>query len=434
MAKVNERAAGGLEVAAEEVPVWYALERMLLYMMVFSLPIQAIALVPGTTITITKAAGLVLMVSVLLRHLLRRRQFRLPWNVGVAVGAFGLACALSVRGSIDRTASLNALHTLVVYAVTFLAVVQVAASREAQVWVPRLYPAAAAVSGVLALAALAGLVAPTEEQWIAGMNVRRVCVGAHDSNDQALLFLFALAFLFFARPEAPSRAWGFARFAAGTAVVLGLALTMSRTGWILALGLAAAYAWTARNKRRYLCAMLGGAVLVSGALAVFHPTLLTDIRQRAVGGLEIGDRSIGSRLIHLSTARLSAMEGGAFGHGLHTTLQLTEGFRDPFGEPIRTTVHNVPLIIWLETGWVGLMCLGFLWSAVIALFLLAMRDPRLSGARLGPLGAYVALLAVYAVVSLVMPFIYRSAYPILLGCALGALPPALLSGDRLPPR
>ena len=111
--------------------------------------------------------------------------------------------------------------------------------------------------------------------------------------------------------------------------------------------------------------------------------------------------------MHLSAARDCAWEGGAFGYGLDTTIEVSKRFRSPLGETIGSTVHNVPLIVWLETGWVGLLCLGWLWSTVIALFAAGLRHEDTSPSARRHIASYAALLTLYGIVSLVCGYLER---------------------------
>lgn len=399
---------------------WRAVERYLLYVMAASLPLQGVALLPGTQITVTKAAGALLIAAAGLRMVWTRRVHWVSRPVFVAVVLFAAACGLSLLHSVDRSATLSALRTFSFYAATLFAVSQVADSEKAQRHLPTLYVAAAGVSGALAVLALAGVVTPTVDRVVTASNVHRICVGVHDSNDQALLFLFALCFVLFDRAWAGSRRHAAVTVAATLGVLTGLVLTMSRSGWALAALLFLARAATTRHRVRYVGALLAGGLVATALVAAVKPDVVASAHRRVVELFQQGDRSAASRVTHLSLAIDRAREGGAFGSGLGTAMDLREPFSDPLGLPITTIVHNVPLLVWMETGWVGLLSFGWLWSSVIAALFVAFRGQK-DGTRRDRIASYAALAATYGAMSLVMPFLYRSAFPICLGCALGAM-------------
>lgn len=403
-----------------ETTRWRAVERYLLYLMAASLPLQGVALLPGTQITVTKAAGALLIAAVLLRVLWTRRVHWGSPAVFIAVTLFAAACALSLVHSVDRAITLSALRTFFLYALTLFAVAQAADSEKAQRHIPALYIAAAGISGALAVLALAGVVTPTVDRVVTSSNVHRICVGVHDSNDQALLFLFALCFALFDRTWTRDGRHAALTAAATLGILAGLVLTMSRSGWALAALLFLVRAATARHRVRYAGALLAGGLVALALVAAVKPDVLASAHRRVVELFEQGDRSVASRVTHLSLAVDRAREGGAFGSGLGTAMDLRQPFNDPLGQPITTIVHNVPLLIWMETGWVGLLSFGWLWSSVIAALFVAFRGQK-EAAQRDRIAAYAALAATYGAMSLAMPFLYRSAFPIGLGCALGAM-------------
>lgn len=411
-----------------------AFEQYALYTLLFSLPLQALALIPGTSLTVTKVGGALLITSVVARQLLHRRPPFGRTGLEGAIALFALACVLSLLGSVNRHDSLQAVKTLSLYVLTFYAVAQVSSRNHVQKHIPSLFVGSVVLSALGALLALFGrIIPPTVDTVLAASNIRRLSFGLPDANEQALLFLFALGFLLFNRVcwKGPGRrALSSGAFAA---ITIGMILTMSRTGWLCAAGLLGLRALFDRNRVRYCAALMILAAVAAGIIAVAQPRLLELARRRAVEAISIGDTSVASRVTHYATVVDTAQDGGPFGHGLATTLQISSTFRDPLGKKINATVHNVPLIFWLELGWVGLLCFGWLWSSVIALLYSGYRRASTDIQR-DRIAAYAALVATYGVVSLVMPFIYRSGFAILLGCAVGAVLPVLSPQNHRPRR
>jgi O-Antigen ligase len=407
------------------------MERCALYAVVFSLPLQALAFVPGLGLTITKVAGALLVLSVAGRHTLARRAPFRRSGLESGILAFALACACSVPGSMNRGDSLHALWTFVQYALVFYAVVRVSSRETVQERIPWLMVGAAAVAGLGALAAMSGhLVPPTVDTPVPHSNIRRLCFGLPDANEQALFFLFAMAFLLFSPGLWRGRWRSLLSGSAACVIAIGMVLTMSRTGWVCAAFLAAGRGVLARKRMLYggALALLASAVLC--VLAMAWPDSIDLARRRMREAVGIGDHSLASRVAHYTSVMEAARDGGAFGHGLDTTLELSQSFRDPRGERIGVIVHSVPLIMWLDLGWVGLLSYGWLWSCIAAHLCVGCRraPPGLGRSRIM---AYGALVGVYALVSLVMPFVYRSGFAILLGCAVGAVNAA--SPTRKPP-
>jgi hypothetical protein len=170
---------------------------------------------------------------------------------------------------VDRPLSESALVAMLQYGLLYYAACDVAARPSVQPWIPRLFIAAAAAGGLGALLALAGiLVQPTVATTIPASGIPRLCFGMPDANEQAMLFLFALAFLLFS----PGLWQGLRRRAlsasAFAAIAAGMVLTMSRTGWLCTGLLILARVGIARNRGRSMTALVACA-LVAGLILAF---------------------------------------------------------------------------------------------------------------------------------------------------------------------
>jgi len=396
-------------------------ERGALYAIVFSLPLQSLAVVPVLGWTITKLAGALLVASVVGRHALSRTAPFRRSGIESGILAFAVACALAVPGSMNRADSLRALGTFVQYALVFYAVIRVASREAAHNQVPGLMIGAAAVAGLGALAAIPfSFLSPTVDALVPHSNIRRLCFGLPDANEQALLFLFALAFLLFIPDLWRGRWRGLLSGGAACLIAMGMVLTMSRTGWVCAVFLVASRGLLAGRRMQYAAVLAVLAAVTFCVLAVAWPESIGLAKRRIKEAAGIGDYSLASRVTHYTSVLEIAVDGGAFGHGLGTTRELSQSFRDPRGERIGVTVHSVPLIIWLDLGWVGVLAYGWLWSCITAHLWVGHRRAPPGHAQDRVL-AYGALVAAYALVSLVMPFVYRSSFAVLLGCAVGAV-------------
>jgi len=374
-----------------------ALERYLLYVTVASLPLQALTVIPGTGVTVTKAAGGLLVVTALLRRVVAGQQPGRPGGIDVAIALFAAACAAAAFWSGDPTASRGALLGLVQYAAVYYGVVLAAGEPEALRRVPALLVVGCALSGFGALSALIlGVPTATVDAPVVGTTIRRICYGLTDGNEQALFLLFGFGLLLHCRELRAGKRLPWAALS-GAGILAGLALTMSRTGWLCAAALVGVRAFAGRRSWRVL---MGGAIVLAvtaGGVLVVRPDVGEAVRRRA-------------------------------GHGLMTAERVAGGYTTPLGDSMHVTVHNVPYIVWLETGWFGLLAYLWLWANVIGLAWTAARRERREASGQEPAGSVIggcamgwaSVAATYGVFSLVMPFLYRSSLAVLLGCAAAA--------------
>jgi hypothetical protein len=403
------------------VAFWQQCEQFILFVLVFSLPMQVLALIPGTTLTVTKVGGAMLIAAVFLRRLMTKQWPFVRTGLGDAIVLFGLACATSSCFAANRLASFRATLTLLEYAFLFYATAAVASDDFVQERIPALLGGACFVAGVGAVLAWSGrLLPPTVDRFVVGSSIRRVCFGLPDANEQAMFFVFALALLLFNSDY--WRNWQLRAFSGATVAGMGagLLLTMSRTAWLCAGLLVLARVLTVRRRLLYLGGLALLLTFFGIGATIFRPQLVESVRRRASEATAMGDTSLASRIMQYTAAVGTAWRGGAFGHGLGSAPELSRQFQTPLGDTTGSTVHNVPLIFWLELGWFGLLCYGWLWSAIAAALILGFRRvPR--GVSRERILAYGMLIVSFAVTSLAMPFVYRSAFPILLGCAVGAV-------------
>lgn len=391
-----------------------------LYLMVFTLPLQALAVVPGIQITVTKICGALLIASLILRHAISRE---LPFKrTGLETGIFlfAFSCLLSLFTSIDRAGSVNALITLTIYAVLVYAVAEITASKEIQHRVVTVFVLSAALSGLGALFTALGLAySYVVDIHLELQDVQRIAFGLTDANEQALLLLFALCFLAFYKGLWKGHANCIFSVVALFLAVSGVLLTMSRTAWICGLALAAVR--MAMSKRRLR--LFASATVVSCAvlliLSVIQPRLLGDIQRRTLAALTLEDSSETHRVYQYLAVAERASERGILGYGLDTRDEVSATLYYRSGMPMEGTVHSVPLIFLLELGWPGLLGYLLLWSCLLVVLRDAYRRAEPESEQTLLL-AYGALFACLGVFSMVMPFIYRSSFPILIGCALGA--------------
>lgn len=387
------------------------------FICVLSLPLQAVLIVPVINLTITKISGAVLIVLVVSEYPLSRR-WPLP-RLGIesaTVLALG-ATALSLIASAVPNESFKSSLIFVQYAVICYACAHVAMQHEIQVMVPRYLACGAAISGAAAvLAWFHILVTPTVDALVPDSAIRRVCFGMPDANEQAMVLVFALALLLFSGSH---RTYLSTRIGSTLLICAGLVLTMSRTGWVCA-ALVIAMRGLAHERRRILVPVLLGVVALGViGLAVLKPDIGDSIRRRVAEAASSGDRSIASRVLYNVQAIETAQNAGAFGYGIGSVYRVTKDFADPLGRTVGVTVHNVPLTVWIETGWVGLLAYLWLWSCVGAVLFVAWWRARVQEDKLRMAG-YCAVALSYAIFSQTMPFLQRSSLAILLGCALGA--------------
>ncbi|MCC6794535.1 MAG: O-antigen ligase family protein [Candidatus Hydrogenedentes bacterium] len=382
-----------------------------------SLPLQSVLIVPGIDLTLTKIAGAMLVLLVIIEYPLSLRWL-LP-RIGIesaTVLALG-AAALSLPASVLPKESITSLLIFAQYAVICYACAHVAMRRDAQTMLPRYLACGAAISGAGAvLAWFHVLVTPTVDALVPGSAIRRVCFGMPDANEQAMVFVFVLALLLFSTSH---RAYLSIKIASILLIAAGLLLTMSRTGWVCA-AIVIAMRCFAHERRKVIVPMSLGVVVVCAiGVALMKPDIADSIWRRIAEATSAGDRSIASRVLYNVQAIETAENAGAFGYGVGAVYHVTKDFADPLGRTVGVTVHNVPLTVWIEAGWVGLLAYLWLWSSVAAVLFVAWRRAHDPQEKLRMAG-YCVVATSYAIFSQTMPFLQRSSLAILLGCALGA--------------
>ena len=390
-----------------------------------SLPLQAVLIVPGVDLTVTKIAGAVLTLLVMIEYPLSRRWPLSRLGIESAtVLALG-AAALSLPSSILPRESLTALLIFVQYAVICYACAHVAIRHDVQVLMPRYLAYGAAISGAAALLAWFHiLVRPTVDALVPGSAIRRVCFGLPDANEQAMVLVFALTLLLFSTSP---RSYRSIRIASTILICAGLLLTMSRTGWVCA-AIVITMRGLVHERRRVIVPMLLGVLLLGAVVVtILKPDIGDSIRRRVAEATSAGDRSIASRVLYNVQAIETAQNAGTFGYGIGTVYHVTKDFADPLGRKVGVTVHNVPLTVWIEAGWVGLLAYLWLWSCVAAVLFVAWRRAHDQQEKLRMAG-YCAVALSYAIFSQTMPFLQRSSLAVLLGCALGAAAMTLNKG------
>ncbi|HRI89315.1 MAG TPA: hypothetical protein PK869_13665, partial [Candidatus Hydrogenedentes bacterium] len=213
------------------------MQQYALFVCVLTLPIQGQALLPGTDLTLTKVAGGLLVLAVILDRAMQLR-FPLP-AIGIESATILAlaAAAASIPNSVARDESIRALYIFVQYAAICYASAYVCSQRDGLVaYLPPLLVASSAASGIGAtLARLGAGVTPTVNTIIPGSNIPRITFGLPDANEQAMILAIALAFAMFAPQLWTTRARATLALLALCAIGAGLLLTMSRTGWICAV-------------------------------------------------------------------------------------------------------------------------------------------------------------------------------------------------------
>lgn len=409
------RATDSLERTANVTPI----EGFLLYAMVFSIPLQALLYVPGTHITLTKLCGALLIASLVARQIIQRRFVVRRTGLELPLLVFALSCALSLTYSVNRGGSARALVSLATYALLFYAVVTVSADEARQRNVLDVFVAAIALCGLGAIVvAFVHLLKPVSDTVVLGQDVRRISFGVADANEQALYFLFGAALLLF-----NGYMWNGAvrRTLSGlalSAIIVGTLLTMSRTGWICLAVLLAVRCLMMRKRVGLTLLVATGCMITVFILA--YPRVMEDAERRAQAALTLSDSSVTHRLSQYVAVIEKASDKWLLGYGLGTALEVCQTIYDQHGMRMDLVPHDVPLLFFLELGAPGALAYFLIWSVAIVL-LWDARKTAANAAWRDAATAYLMLLLSYGAVSLVMPFIYRSGFPILFGCAMGSV-------------
>lgn len=396
-------------------------ESAALYVTVFTLPLQALVVVPVVEITVTKASGALLIGSVVLRRLGTRHFPFKRTGLELGMALFAISCLLSLIGSIDRAGSLNALATLCTYVVLLYAVAEVSARKEIQHRVVTVFVVAASLCGLGGILAAMGLVSTQAlDLHLQVQDVKRVAYGLADANEQALLLLFALCFLVFYKGMWDGRRMSVFSLMASLLTMCGIMLTMSRTAWACGLGMAAFRMATSKRRLRLSISVAVVVSVVLISLAIAQPRFFGDAGRRTFAAITLADSSETHRIFQYVAAAERSWDRGIFGHGLATRDAVSATLYYRNGMPMKGTVHSVPLIFLLELGWFGVVSYLLLWSSLFVVLREAYGRAS-PGVDRSLILSYLAVFASLGMFSMVMPFIYRSSFPVLIGCAIGAV-------------
>lgn len=385
-------------------------ERYAFYALTVSIPVQSLVILPWIGVTLTKAAGAVLIATATIRIVQRKTQTPLLRPADLGVLLFFTVAALSYFSSIDPAVTLSTLIALGTYVLIFYAIL-ITVDAEALRGAARLFVWMNAFLGVAAVIAYAGLIQPAVDTVLEGTNIRRIAMGLPDPNEQALWATVAIAIVLFRRTA--NRAAHITASIQVAAISLGLALTMSRTGWFVAAVLGVAWMLTHRSQWRRIAPAVVVACIAAGGFFLLDIPAAETMRSRLRQAFDVNDLSIASRITHYADAAGIAWQGGLLGHGAGTAPIVADRLTDPRGDAIGSVVHSVPLTIWMEMGVAGAIMGAWFTAGVIASILSTNKEREEVLAPI-TIRAIAAAVTVYGIFALVMPFLYRS------GLAVGA--------------
>ena len=403
-------------------------EMSLVLAIAVGLPWDLFQRVPPFEVTVTKAAGAVLVLVVAARMVIERRR-RAPRTgieapMLVLLGVIGLASLASE----DRSVSFAQLEVYATYFLIYCAVAGVVSSAARGRMVSAAFVASSAGVGTLAIACRLGLATPTlvdatritgrwttQEAWFDLTS--RMAPASSDFNQGALPLLaaFCLA-LFLIVAGKKGRAWP--GLTAGLLALAGIVIALSRSSILLALGLGVAFILFGfrRGTRR---AVLGFAASAAVAVVVLAALM--------------GPAGVLQRITKLAVERDSSYESrvAAFEAGLAllpgywitgTGPGASDGViaKSSYGARVGgITIHSVPFKLLVETGVAGLAALLWLYWRALRLHLRGLKSTSDELRRHS--AAFIALGATMFLITLVQPFMTLALFPFLLGVAAGPL-------------
>lgn len=410
-----------------------SLPRFLLIVMALSLPWDLFQRIPYSELTLTKAAGGVLILLWFLDAMRLRRRlitWHPLWAVGLALVAFGL---VTTAWSHDRAATLSRTHMYFSYVLLAGAIVYWTTDRMMAQEVGLAFVASSALVGFASILCRLGLLIPTyvvttarlggrvtPDAWQM-MTSRMVC--ASDDFNLGVFPLLLSAVWILHRlihlRQARERVFALSLF---FLLVAGIAISLSRSSVLILVGACLVLALSGvRRAGTPVAALSIGACVTAVVLGAFlvGPQGLVD---RMKAGLGERDASYEGRMAAFQAALELLPRYGLLGTGLDASDRVIAG--SPYGARVNgVTVHSVPLKLFLEMGVVGLALYLTGWLALLRLLWKHRRDVH------G--GSCVAMALTVFGVLLIQPFMALSLFPFLAGIALGPLmSPRLETNER----
>jgi tetratricopeptide (TPR) repeat protein len=400
-----------------------------------ALPWELLQCIPLGGLTLTKVAGLALIVSVGVRGVVERKRPFPRTGLEAPLALFFVICTLSAAFSNDRAASLYFLRIYATYALFFYAVATAVSTTTYAASLLRLYVLSAAAVALLSLFVAKGVLAPTYwatvdlyparslvEEWRSG-SVMRVVAASADLNQGVFHFLLALYMCLFLKWRSAT-GWLDVLLRGGLILILfgGMVVSMSRSALLIALlGLLVFFLRSCGNRRVLgilLLVAAGGVTVFFFSTGSFREALLT----RTQSLYAQSDSSVIARQSTYAIATKLLPSYALTGAGLgatDTTIEQSSLAEEFTGQ----TLHSVPLKMLFEMGVLGLLAYLWLWWRGVTTLLLHRRETKSSDGILAILSASAAAFAML----LVQPFMALSLYPFFAGIALG--PPHARSAE-----
>lgn len=390
-----------------------------------ALPWEGFQQIPGAPVTVVKVAGAALIAVAALHFALYGRGARPRTGLEGPIALFAAACVVSAVVSVDTAASIAHIRTYVTYLLFFYALVHALRdAAEARILIG-LYSASACATAAVTLAASIGWLRPAlwgTASWPTqrlileyrdGLPMRMSGV-AGDFNLAALDLVAAFACVLFAfRGQAVLRA-------VAAAVLLGaLAVTMSRSGALVAAALAVCWLFIHLPPRRRVAAgIVGGAALIIALVAMSLTPYGETLLDRATGGILRDDGSLKGRFQVYGLALSLLPQYALLGCGIGASDAAMKG--SAMADQAVMTLHSTPFKLLLETGVVGFGALLWLGAAAYRRTVSGLvrsgedTERRVGRAFLAAAGAAVAMV-------FVQPFPLLALYPFLLATAFGPI-------------
>ncbi len=384
------------------------------------------------------------------------RKIPYPKGLGLPIALIAFACLQSALHSADPSAS----KALIIKYVWYLLLSGMAAplfSRPGNALLAwRVFAVSAGLVGVYAVCCAAGWLTPAlagTHEYFGRRLTEDVRIGAFvriaattpDYNQAILPMLAGLPFLLvWATSSASRRVGRMVATVLALFVVAGVAVSFSRSGLlaVVAVFSGGALLWvraglrgagvppvfgthgqdapaTILDRRRWtIRVMVGLAVVVLCLVVVMVAGGYAEMLvRRALRGFNSPDPSYRSRLYVFGLAFKLLPKYALFGCGIGASGAAIGSVAEP-GKWMGTAIHSMPLMMWFETGILGLIgCFWLWWRLVRRVFTGLVRRSDMEYRRLG--FAALGTLAVLFWMTAIQPFQELSLFPVLAALIIG---------------
>ena len=396
--------------------------------------------------TLTRASAVGVMVLAVIHWSVFDRGLRFSSRLTFPIALFLAMGALTCLYSLDRVESFDRLKLYGLYAVLFFAVAYWVADAERARHLLIVYVGSTAAVAVVTLLCFAEWLWPVSwkpSSWAIQRLIvefrdgvpMRMAATSLDLNLPAMLFASSFGAALFLFGHDLRSVWRSCGLGAILMVfTAAIFVSMSRSGLLIIALFFFVFLFNV-NTMRIRLLLAGTVIALGGVLLVMTDTSVAKVLFARTNVNSAGDAaSMHGRVEVYGIAIRSLPRYGVVGAGLaNSEKALAQLSQTNESEMV---IHNVPLLLWIELGIVGLVAYGWLWYAMYR----TVRPRDVLPSRIEETHTGNAMLAVGTTVFLMtlsQPFVAQIHYPLLAGVACG---PAIdrvrrssgLMSERLP--